>query len=72
VQRVGAAADLAPRHLPGVAFQERQRAQEVPGLAAPAAADLEVLAVDVLVRVDRARPDVGVMTRHHVAAAVAR
>ena len=66
-----ALADVAPRHLRRVPLEDRERAQEMAGLAAPAAANLEVLAVDVLVRVDRGRPDVGVVAGDHVAAAVA-
>ena len=52
--------------------QDRERLEEVPGLAPPAAADLEVLAIDVLMRVDGARTDVGVVAGDDVAAAVAR
>src|SRR5688572_32688382 len=52
-------------------FEERERAQKVSGVAAPAAADLQMLAVDLPVRVDGARPDVGVVAGDDVAAAVA-
>jgi hypothetical protein len=53
---------------------EKSRAprRKWPGLAAPAAADLEVLPVDVPVGVDRGWPDVGVVPGDHVPAAVAR
>src|SRR4029078_10876990 len=47
-----------------------QRAQKVPRLASPASANLEVLAVDLPVRVDRGRPDVGVVSRNHVTSAI--
>ena len=54
-----------------MALEDAQRADEVADLAAPASADLEVLAVDLPVDVDRARAGVGVVAGNHVAAAVA-
>src|SRR4029453_11985502 len=70
-ERIRAAADGLPRDGGGIALEERERAQEVAGLAPPAAADLGVLAIDLMVRVDRARADVGVVAGDNVAAAVA-
>src|SRR3954452_8453510 len=67
-QSVGARADLAARNR-GMALEHRERAQEMARLAAPAAPDLQVLAVDLMVRVDRRGADVGVMARDHVPAA---
>src|SRR5687768_15304849 len=61
-----------PRHLVAVALENFDRAQEVADFAAPASANLQVLAVDVLVRVDRAVADVRVVSRDDVRAPVAR
>ena len=55
-----------------MALQDREGAEEVARLAAPAAADLEVLAVDLPVRVDLAVADVGVVPGDDVAPADAR
>src|SRR5687768_7110017 len=52
-------------------LEQRQRAQEMARLAAPAATNLEMLAVDVLMTVDGRRSDVGVVPGDDVAAAVA-
>src|SRR5688572_4009464 len=69
-QWVGPAADILPGHFGGVPLEHRQRTKEMPRLAAPAAADLEMLAVDVLVNVDRGVANVRVMAGHDVASAV--
>ncbi len=71
VERVDARTDVAKRDRTSVTFEHLQRPQEVPGLAAPAAADFEVLPVDVVVRVDGARPGVGVVPGDDIAAAIA-
>src|SRR5204862_1958571 len=49
--------------------EDRQGAKEMARLAAPAPADLEVLAIDLLVRVDRALPDVGVVPGDDISSA---
>src|SRR5689334_13327735 len=51
-ESVGGGADPMPWHFMAVSLECAQRTQEMPRLAAPAAANLEVLAIDVLVRVD--------------------
>ena len=61
----------SPGNLLRIAFEEAERAQKVPRFAAPAAADFEVLPVDVPVSVDGARAHVRVVTRDHIAASVA-
>src|SRR4051812_36903662 len=70
-ERVGLRADRPPRDRGMMPLKDAQRAHEVRHLAAPAAADLEMLAVDLLVDVDRARSGVGVVPGDHIAAAVA-
>src|SRR5262245_40456752 len=55
-ERVRPRADRAPRHGGVMRVEQAQRAHEVRHLAAPASADLQVLAIDLLVHVDRARP----------------
>src|SRR6187401_507473 len=69
-ERVGAPADLAPWDARGMTLEQRQRAQEMARLAAPAAADLEMLAIDVPVRVHAGWPDIRVMAGNDVAPAV--
>src|SRR5947207_5307131 len=70
-ERVGASPYRMPRNFRMMALEKTQRANEVSHLAAPAAPNLQMLAVDLLVNVDRARPGIGVMTGDHIAAAVA-
>src|SRR4051794_39219483 len=70
-ERVGFSPNRAPRNRGVMPLEHAQRADEVRQLAAPAAANLEMLAVDLLVDVDRARAGVGVVPGDHVAAAVA-
>jgi hypothetical protein len=55
-----------------VTLEHAQRPQEMRRLAAPATANLEVLAVDVLMRIDGARPGVGIVAGHDVPAAITR
>src|SRR5262249_57592097 len=52
-----------------VPLEHREGAEEMARLAAPAAHDLQVLAVDLTVGVDRAVADVGVVPRDDVAPA---
>src|SRR5215471_20072912 len=59
-ERVGTCADRAPRDRRVMPLEDAQRTDEVPDFAAPAAANLQVLAIDLLVHVDRARAGVGV------------
>src|SRR3954466_16365143 len=70
-ERVGLRADRAPRNRVVMPLEDAQRAHEMRHLAAPAAANLEMLAVGLLVHVDRARAGVGVVAGDHVTAAVA-
>src|SRR5687768_590480 len=70
MKRIGALTDGAPGHGRGVALEETERAKKMSGLAAPASPDLEMLAVDMVMRVDRARSGVRVMTGHDVAPTV--
>ena len=69
-QRIRAGADGAPRNI-AVRTRGSPAPPENAGLAAPATANLETLAVDVLVRVDGARTNIGVVPGDDVAAAVA-
>src|SRR5438094_88778 len=70
-ERVRARAYRVPRDRRVVPFEDPQRAHEMADFAAPAAANLEMLAVDLPVHVDRARARVGVVTSDDVAPAVA-
>src|SRR5689334_2394271 len=70
-ERVGSRPDCAPRDGIVVAVEQPQRTHEVADFTPPAAADLEMLAVDLLMDVDRAGAGVGVMARDDVGAAVA-
>src|SRR3954451_2481676 len=62
-ERIRAGADRAPRNRGVMRLERAQRADEMADLAAPAAANLEVLAVDLLMHVDRARSRVGIVSR---------
>src|SRR5262245_32976637 len=55
-----------------VPLEDGQRAEEVPRFAAPAAADLEMLPVDLVMRVDGRRADVRVVAGNHVSPADSR
>src|SRR5689334_10135232 len=68
---VDTCADRPPRNRRVMGLEHSQRAYVVTHLTAPAAANLEVLAVDLLVDVDRARAGVGVVAGDDIAAAVA-
>src|SRR4029453_12051780 len=59
VERIRALADGAPRYTRRVVFEELQCAKEMPWLASPAAPDVEVLPVDLMMHVDLARTRVG-------------
>src|SRR6185503_20482040 len=62
---------LAPRLLVAVARRQRHRAMEMIVARTPAALYLDVLAVQLPVRVDVDRSVVGILAAHHHAAAVA-
>src|SRR5262249_32023782 len=64
-------ADRRERHVV-MALARVERAEKMARLTAPAAADVEVLAIDVLVRVDRAVAGVRVVAGDDIRAAVAR
>src|SRR5262245_18116011 len=53
-ERIGPRANPAPRHRAMMPVEDAERANEVPDLASPAAADFEMLAVDLLMHVHRA------------------
>src|SRR4029453_12396482 len=71
IERVGPFANRAPRHFGREPFQKCERPKKVPGFTAPAPADVQVLAVDRLMHIDRARPGIGVMARDDVPSTVA-
>src|SRR2546425_7874311 len=70
-ERVGPCADRVPGNRSVMAREDAQGAHEVAYLAAPTAANLEMLPVDLLVDVDRAWTCIGVVAGDDVAAAVA-
>src|SRR3954464_11718464 len=70
-QRIGLRADRAPRNRAVMTLENPQRADEVRDLTPPAAANLEVLAVDLLVNVDGARTGIRIVAGNHIPSAVA-
>src|SRR5690606_27441566 len=67
-ERIGAPADVAPGDGRGISLEKGEGPEKVSRLAPPAAADLEVLAIDLAMRVDGAVAHVGVMAGDHVPA----
>src|SRR4029453_17329206 len=72
LQAVTPGPNLAPRNRGRMALQNRERPQEVPRFAAPAPVNVEMLAVDLPVRVDRTDAGIGVMPGDHISATVTR
>jgi hypothetical protein len=69
-QRIDALADVAPWHVRRMTLENCERTQEVAGLTPPAPSNLEMLPVDLPMRIDRRGPDVRVVSRNHVTTAI--